>query len=218
MYKNDPRYLKMWLRYIKLFCDAPRETYAFLARHGIGEGLALYYEEYAAWLEAQGRWSQAEEVFATGVDKEARPKERLLRKYAEFQHRRETKTIGGDGPDSPALPRVRPALAAKLDPFAGQFDEQDPQAGDRVAAQAAGGRAGRPGRAKMTIFADGENGQAQSSGSVVGSGPGWESIGSLIERRKENTREPTSWVGEKMDGGKKAGGPKLEIFKDPVSQ
>ncbi|KAK1084601.1 protein kinase, partial [Friedmanniomyces endolithicus] len=43
-YKNDPRYLKLWLHYIRLLSDAPRETFVYLARHGIGEGLALYYE------------------------------------------------------------------------------------------------------------------------------------------------------------------------------
>ncbi len=89
-YKNDARYLKIWLLYIRLFSDSPRETYAFLAKHNIGENLALFYEEFAAWLEQAGRWAQAEEVYAAGLDNEARPAERLVRKYAEFQHRRET--------------------------------------------------------------------------------------------------------------------------------
>ena len=40
-YKNDPRYLKIWLHYIRMFSDAPREVFVFLARHGIGENLAL---------------------------------------------------------------------------------------------------------------------------------------------------------------------------------
>jgi len=62
-YKNDPRYLKMWLQYIRFFSDTPRETFAFLARHNIGDGLALFYEEFAAWLEGAGRWVQAEEVY-----------------------------------------------------------------------------------------------------------------------------------------------------------
>lgn len=72
-YKNDPRYLRLWLHYIRLFSDSPRETFAFLARHHIGEGLALFYEEFAAWLEGAGRWTQAEEVYRLGIDREARP-------------------------------------------------------------------------------------------------------------------------------------------------
>jgi checkpoint serine/threonine-protein kinase len=213
MYKNDPRYLKLWLLYIKLFADSPRETYAFLAKHGVGDGLALYYEEFAAWLESNGRWSQAEEVFATGIDKDARPRERLIRKYAEFQHRHETKTAGDDGPASPALPTMRPALAAKSDPFAAGA-ESDPQMRDRAEAAAAAARGSRPARAKMAIFADSEEpARANSSGSG-----GWESLGSLADRKKENSREAKPWAGETLDGGKKtSAGPKMTVFRDPVS-
>jgi hypothetical protein len=32
-YKNDPRYLKLWLHYIRFFSDSPRETFAYLAQH-----------------------------------------------------------------------------------------------------------------------------------------------------------------------------------------
>jgi checkpoint serine/threonine-protein kinase len=217
IYKNDPRYLKIWLQYIRLFSDSPRETYAFIAKHNIGEGLALFYEEFAAWLETQGRWNQAEEVYLMGVDKEARPKERLLRKYAEFQHRRDLKSQGTDGPASPALPRVRPALMAKADMFAGS-EEQDPQAGDRAAAQAGAARAAKPGRTKLAIFADEDGSASQSSGNSAAAAPGWESIGSLNERKKENIREAKPWAGETLDGGKVLAGPKMLVFKDPVSQ
>ncbi|KAF2664649.1 hypothetical protein BT63DRAFT_429406 [Microthyrium microscopicum] len=211
MYKNDPRYLKIWLLYIRLFSDSPRETYAFLAKHSIGESLALFYEEYAAWLEAQGRWAQAEEVFANGVDNEARPKERLLRKYAEFQQRRETKAAN-DGPTSPALPRMRPALAKKSDPFVA--GEEDPQAADRAASQVKAARSTKPGKSKLAVFADGEGSPEASGSGASCSGPGWESIGSIADRKKENSHEAKPWAGEKLDGGKKLAGPKMMVFKD----
>jgi checkpoint serine/threonine-protein kinase len=213
-YKNDARYLKMWLLYIRLFSDSPRETYAFLAKHNIGEQLALFYEEFAAWLEQAGRWAQAEEVYAAGLDKEARPTERLVRKYAEFQHRREG--IGqadSDGPTSPALPKVRPALAAKIDPFASAStpDRDDPQVRDRAAVS----RPAKSGKSKLAIFADGEDEQPKALG---GSGSqGWDSIGSIKDRKKENTREARPWAGETLNGGKKLSGPKMMVFKDEVS-
>ncbi|KAF2421826.1 hypothetical protein EJ08DRAFT_672882 [Tothia fuscella] len=208
-YKNDPRYLKMWLLYIRLFSDAPRETYAFIARHDVGESLALFYEEFAAWLESVGRWMQAEEVYLSGIDREARPTERLIRKFGEFQHRRDTQAQQQGGPTSPALPKVRPALAAKVDPFAGgSAEESDPQAGDRAAAS----RPTKPGRAKLAIFADGDG--PPNPGSSEGN-QGWDSIGSIGERKKENTHEARPWAGETLNGGKRAAsGPKLMIFKD----
>jgi len=211
-YKNDARYLKLWLLYIKFFSDAPRETYAFLARHDVGDGLALFYEEFAAWLETHGRWTQAEEVFSMGVEKEARPMERLIRKYGEFQHRCENRPQGVEEPSSPALPAVRPALAAKLDPFAATSPrEADPQAAGRAVAA----RGARPGKQKLAIFAD-ESEPAEASSN--GSSQAWNSIGSLEDRKKENTREAKPWAGETLRGGKKApAGPKMMIFKDGVS-
>ena len=212
-YKNDPRYLKLWLLYIRLFSDSPRETYAFLAKHKVGESLALYYEEFAAWLENAGRWAQAEEVYLKGIDCEARPQERLIRKFGEFQHRREAKGSGSDGPSSPAMPKIRPALAAKLDPFPAAAEEADPQARDRAAA-AASARAPKPGKSKISIFADGDEPQKPGSSD---SNSGWDSIGSLKERRKENTREAKPWSGETLQGGRRAvSGPKMMVFKDQV--
>ncbi|EFX05909.1 checkpoint protein kinase [Grosmannia clavigera kw1407] len=151
-YRNDPRYLRLWLHYIRLFSDAPREAFVYLARHGIGENLALFYEEYAAWLETAGRWIQADEVLRLGIDRAARPEARLLRKYAEFEQRRTAANEDDpDTPGSPALPT------------------------------------------------------------------GWQSIGSLAERKKENTVAAKPWAGEKMSAGGKKVTSKMPIFKDAVT-
>ncbi|KAF2687715.1 hypothetical protein K458DRAFT_331992 [Lentithecium fluviatile CBS 122367] len=209
-YKNDPRYLKLWLHYIRLFSDAPREIFAYLARHNIGDGLALFYEEFAAWLETAGRWTQAEEVYNLGIDKQARPAERLIRKYGEFQHRFESRSKETPEPMSPALPTVRPALAAKIDPFAHAPDSPaDPQAQSRARAGGGGQKGGKP---KLAIFSDrDEPPKPGSSGGIKG----WDSIGSLGERKKENTTEARPWVGETLKVGKKnTGVQKMMIFKD----
>ncbi|KAH7364705.1 Mad3/BUB1 homology region 1-domain-containing protein [Rhexocercosporidium sp. MPI-PUGE-AT-0058] len=207
-YKNDPRYLKLWLSYIRFFSDAPRETFAFLARHNIGEGLALFYEEFAAWLEGADRWTQAEEVYTMGIEKEARPTPRLLRKYSEFQQRFAQRPVDVNEPSSPALPTVRPALAAKIDPFAAAAprDPQAPRPNSGV-----GGTA-KSGRQKLTIFSDADN-QSPPPGSS-GSTKGWESIGSLADRKKENVMEPKPWVGETLKAGGKKSSTKMAVFKD----
>ncbi|KAJ5234343.1 uncharacterized protein N7469_003511 [Penicillium citrinum] len=216
-YKNDPRYLKMWLHYIRLFSDAPRETFAFLARHNIGEGLALFYEEFAAWLEGAGRWNQADEVYRLGMDREARPAERLLRKYSEFQQRYEARPQDA-GPSSPALPAVRPALAAKMDPFAPSDSSADPQA-SRPSPSTAAPKT-KSGKTKMAIFSDADAGES-SQPATSGQTKGWESIGSIRERRKENEMEAKPWVGETLKAGKKSGpSQKMAIFRDesnPIS-
>ena len=208
-YKNDPRYLKIWLHYIRLFSDAPREVFVFLARHNIGERLALYYEEFAAWLENNGRWNQADEVYKMGLEKEARPVERLLRKFAEFERRNAARPHDAAEPTSPALPAARPVLAAKIDPFAASSPSTAPQQQGRSATTK------KTKSSKMAIFSDSDDSSRPNSGSGA---KGWDSIGSLADRKKENTREAKPWVGEKLKGGKTNGGmEKMMVFKDQVS-
>lgn len=213
-YKNDPRYLKLWLHYIRWFSDAPRETFAYLARHNIGEGLALFYEEFATWLEGAGRWTQAEEVYKLGIEREARPTERLMRKFGQFQQRFEARPQDVDEPTSPALPTVRPALAAKIDPYASTLRSTDPQA-TRTAQGSGGGSGSRPGRSKMAIFSDADNVAQPATAAPTN---GWQSIGSLQERKKENTIAAKPMGGETLKAGKRVGATeKMTIFKDQVS-
>ncbi len=214
-YKNDPRYLKLWLHYIHLFSDAPRETFMCLSRHSIGEGLALYYEEYAAWLEGAGRWAQADEVYKLGIEREARPQQRLVRKFGEFEQRRDQQDSGDrDTPASPALPTARPALVAKVDPFAAGVAARDPQAPQQHAG--VGGQTSRPGRAKMAIFSDADKPAPALASRGAGS-KGWESIGSLADRKKENTMAPKPWVGETLSAGGKKTTAKMAVYRDAVS-
>ncbi|KAL2810844.1 Mad3/BUB1 homology region 1-domain-containing protein [Aspergillus granulosus] len=211
-YKNDSRYLRLWLHYIRLFSDSPRETFAFMARHHVGEGLALFYEEFAGWLESVGRWNQADEVYRLGIDREARPAERLVRKYSDFQRRYEQRTQD-NGPSSPALPAVRPALAAKVDPFASAAAApSDPQA-QRPSSTTTTAPKTKSGKPKMAIFTDTD--PAASQPAMGGATKGWDSIGSMQDRRKENKVEAKPWAGETLKAGKKAAPKeKMTIFRD----
>ena len=210
-YKNDPRYLKLWLHYIQFFSDTPRETFAFLARHQIGEHLALFYEEFAAWLENAERWSQADEVYRLGIEREARPSERLSRKYNQFQQRYAAHPTAENEPSSPALPKVRAALAAKIDPFAPAPTEEPQQQSRSTSANTS--KAKKP---KMAIFSDVD---AQAPPPATSSTNGWDSIGSMKERKKENTIEAQPWAGQTLKAGKRVGtASKMEVFKDPVGR
>ncbi|CAG8198962.1 unnamed protein product [Penicillium salamii] len=209
-YRNDPRYLRLWLHYVRLFSDAPRETFAFLARHKIGESLALFYEEFAGWLEGAGRWSQADEVYRLGMDREARPVERLARKYNEFQQRYDHRQQD-TGPSSPALPKVRAALGVKMDPFA-PSETSDPQAAQPSPQPSAAPKT-KSGKPKMAIFSDADS--AAPGPATGGATKGWESIGSMRDRKKENEVEAKPWAGETLKAGKKAAPvQKMAIFRD----
>ncbi|KAI0113979.1 Mad3/BUB1 homology region 1-domain-containing protein [Nemania sp. FL0031] len=213
-YKNDPRYLKLWLHYIHFFSDSPRETFVFLSRHNIGESLALFYEEYAAWLESAERWAQAEEVYKLGIERDARPVQRLIRKFGEFEQRRAQQPDATDEPSSPALPSVRPALAAKMDPFAAAARPVDPQAPRPN--MGVGGQSAKPSKSKLAIFSDADASQPALPAAGEGA-KGWDTIGSLADRKKENVMEAKPWAGEtlKTSVKKSSAAPKMAVFRDP---
>ncbi|PSR80808.1 Mad3/BUB1 homology region 1-domain-containing protein [Coniella lustricola] len=207
-YKNDPRYLKLWLQYIAFFAESPREMFIFLARHNIGERLALFYEEYAGWLESVGRWSQAEEVYKLGMAREARPQSRLIRKFGEFEARRAACPEASS--ESLALSTSRPALMSRTDPFA--TAEQQPRQGNGLGTQTV-----KSTKSKLQIFSDADSGaQASPLGSRSAGSRGWDTISSLADRKKENTMEAKPWTGQTLEaGGKTSGGTKMAVFRDP---
>lgn len=84
-YRNDPRYLRLWLDYARR-CREPEDIYAFLAMRGIAAELAGYYEEYAAYLEGRGD-PKALLTLSMGVERGAQPLERLRQRLTEYQQR-----------------------------------------------------------------------------------------------------------------------------------
>ena len=84
-YRNDPRYLRLWLDYARR-CREPEDIYAFLAMRGISSELASFYEEYAAYLESKGD-SKAGAVLQAGVEREAQPLERLKKSLMAYMER-----------------------------------------------------------------------------------------------------------------------------------
>lgn len=85
-YKNDPRYLKIWLEY-KDYLDSPRDIFIYLAKKEIGRLLALYYEQFADFLEANGDFEDSQQVYEMGIQLGARPIARLTRSYNNFMER-----------------------------------------------------------------------------------------------------------------------------------
>lgn len=49
-YYSDPRYLNFWIQYSKWTVE-PKEVFLYLMNKGIGQNLALFYEEYSILYE-----------------------------------------------------------------------------------------------------------------------------------------------------------------------
>ncbi|ODV93297.1 hypothetical protein PACTADRAFT_5085 [Pachysolen tannophilus NRRL Y-2460] len=87
LYKNDPRYLKVWLEYIK-YSESPIEIFTYLYKKKIGLNLSLYFENFANYLEKIGNFKNCSEVYKTGLGNlNVRPYQRLINRYVDFKER-----------------------------------------------------------------------------------------------------------------------------------
>ncbi|KAG1905494.1 uncharacterized protein F5891DRAFT_1253798 [Suillus fuscotomentosus] len=105
-YKGDLRYLKLWSAYAKQV-ERPTIIYSYLVKHDIGCVYALLYEEYAGALEREGRHTEADKVFRIGITRNARPIERLKKRYRDFQ--------GSPSSSKPTPITFRPSGSQEID-------------------------------------------------------------------------------------------------------
>lgn len=186
MYKNDARFLRVWLQYIKFYED-PKEIFSFMAKKGVGQNLSTFYEEYAGFLESIGKADQAKDIYQAGIANQARPLERLQRRYQEFLERFSAASGSISLSGDVGLPVVRPALGV-LDSGGSGGLSSEPAVKDKP-------------KNKLQVFSDsGASSSAHNSESTSGQLP-WGSIGTLNNRRKENVMAAKPWAGEILQMG-----------------
>ncbi|KAJ1940160.1 protein kinase, partial [Linderina macrospora] len=86
-YRNDARYVKMWIWYTGLINDGQEAVFQYLLSNKIGDSLAVLYEEYAKLLESREKIPRADKVFQLGIARKAQPLARLERRHVDFQRR-----------------------------------------------------------------------------------------------------------------------------------
>ncbi|KAJ3115884.1 hypothetical protein HDU96_010908 [Phlyctochytrium bullatum] len=84
-YKNDLRYVRIWLE-VAAKNNIPDDVFKYLLNNLIGETCAVFYEEYAAYLETVEK-QEADDIFQLGINRKALPLERLQRKHEAFRQR-----------------------------------------------------------------------------------------------------------------------------------
>ena len=202
-YKNDPRYLKVWIEYIK-YSDSPRDIFIYLAKKQIGVQLAIYYEEFSHFLELEGKITDAREIYELGIQLLAFPLERLRKSFKFFNERINANTIPGVEESSRIAPSEKhgPASAAE----------------DRANSPSEGGEYLEPKmkKSKIDIYQDTD----QSSRSVLLSifdDVGDVHLQSKLQRTKENVIPAVQWQGQILKQKEKRQirlSDKIEIFRD----
>jgi hypothetical protein len=85
-YKNDERYLDVWLKYADK-CNDPTDIFTFLEANGIGVAFAKFYIAWASFLELKGNTEKAEKVYDLGIGRSAQPLDKLKRRQRAFHAR-----------------------------------------------------------------------------------------------------------------------------------
>ncbi|TPX32286.1 hypothetical protein SmJEL517_g04575 [Synchytrium microbalum] len=224
-YKNDIRYLKMWIMVAKQATD-PKEVFKYLSVNEIGTGLAGYYEEYASLMESLGLWYNADEIYQLGVARRAEPADRLARKYRQFQERFERarergvgasvlgdEFVTGGGTQSAMNEDAgRRALQARSGPA---VVEQQPE----PKSSSSGGSNKAPEKVPVYKQVD----PPLSVMPTAASSNPWPEYGGRASLRKENEPQTTAWKGQILPqqsvGGagkskKAAAKEKFEVFRD----
>ncbi|KAF7829447.1 mitotic spindle checkpoint protein BUBR1 [Senna tora] len=186
-YRNDLRYLKVWLEYADNCIDA-NIIYSFLDANGIGKTHSVFYISYAFYMESKNKMKAANEIFHLGISRNAQPMAKLKDAYTKFLARsmRRPQITDEDSTDkhlpvrsfgtvlSKGENRVRPASSSHL--------------------FAKNARPERTGAAALTIYKDSTvtcPGQLDTSERELHS---WHALGARAERNKENNAIPGKWT------------------------
>ncbi|CCH59485.1 hypothetical protein TBLA_0B06620 [Henningerozyma blattae CBS 6284] len=80
-YKNDPRYLKIWLEYIELFASdsfsESRDIYIYMIRKKIAIKLTLFYEDFSQLLFDNRYYYDSYQILQMGLRENSLPQKRL---------------------------------------------------------------------------------------------------------------------------------------------
>ncbi|RQO86276.1 hypothetical protein POPTR_002G002900v4 [Populus trichocarpa] len=215
-YKDDLRYLKVWLEYAENCVDA-EVIYSFLDANEIGKSQSAYYLAYALHMESKSKMKIANDIFNLGISRDAQPIEKLKDAYRKFLIRSMTKpkVVEDDGGESHLPVRSFGTVLSSADNRR-QNMERSELANKQM-------KPDRTQKIPLSIFKDTTNIDAMPGHQSVKAKPElnpWSTLGAREERNKENSAVPTKWTTYKIpqrpgarSGGVTAGA-SIEVFVD----
>ncbi|PIA26281.1 hypothetical protein AQUCO_09500031v1 [Aquilegia coerulea] len=186
-YKNDLRYLKVWLEYAESCTDA-EVIYSFLEANGIGKTHSVYYITYALHMESKNKLKNANDIYNLGLAREAQPMKKLEAAYKKFLSRslRKSKQSNENMKDPTDDLPVR-SFGTILGRQASDVSRKRMKS-DRVQS------------APLSIYKDAK------ANTILNQQPelpkakmtAWQNLGTRAERNKENCAIPTKWTSNKI--------------------
>ncbi|XP_045833323.1 mitotic spindle checkpoint protein BUBR1 [Trifolium pratense] len=186
-YKDDLRYLKVWLEYADN-CFDKEVIYAFLDANEIGKTHSDFYISYALHLEVKNKFKAANQTFELGISRNAQPIEKLKAAYRKFLIRSMSRTKPVEEPMEKQAPvRSFGTLLAKG------------ENGARLASLKSdhSSKNNRTRAAPLSIYKD-SNASGETGPHQPDQSNSWLKLGARAERNKENNAIPAKWKSFKI--------------------
>ncbi|XP_050235427.1 mitotic spindle checkpoint protein BUBR1 [Mercurialis annua] len=190
-YKDDLRYLKVWLEYAENCVDA-EVIYNFLNANEIGISHSAYYIAHALHMESKFKMKAANDIFNLGISRGAQPIEKLKETYKKFLIRSMSrkKAVEDDTGENNLPARSFGTVLSTQN----RKQYMEPIARNKLQSD----RAQRT--SPFSVYKDKntnvllENQPSKSKTDLNA----WNSLGSRAERNKENNAIPAKWTTYKV--------------------
>ncbi|KAJ4702366.1 mitotic spindle checkpoint protein BUBR1-like [Melia azedarach] len=187
-YKDDLRYLKVWLEYAEN-CNDAEVIFSFLDANDIGKTHSAYYIAYALHMESKSKMKAANDIFNLGRSRNAQPTEKLKDAYKIFLVRsmRKTKVTDEDSDENHLPVRSFGTVLTR--------EENRSQALQRSDLQRKKLKPDGNHKAPFSVYKD-TNVDIMSSYHPDKSNAdnSWHTLGAQAERNKENNAKPSKWM------------------------
>ncbi|CAL9047525.1 unnamed protein product [Musa banksii] len=191
-YRDDLRYLRVWLEYADNCADA-EVIFQFLEANQIGQSHSIFYTSYAMHLESKNKLRKADEILNLGLARKARSLVKLEDAYRTFLVRSTQKKHGNDeGLADYPLPIRSFGTVLTSAESRRQPAENFGQSKRMVALQRID--TNKP----LTIYKDANTGANDQCPNLKANERSWSTLGSRSDRNKENVSIPKKWSSYKV--------------------
>ncbi|XVF24493.1 hypothetical protein REPUB_Repub13aG0132800 [Reevesia pubescens] len=190
-YKDDLRYLKIWLEYAE-HCSDAEVIYGFLDANDIGKTHSAYYISYALHMESKSKMKAANEIFNLGISSNAQPIEKLKDAYKKFLARsmRRPNASEEELKEDDLQVRSFGTLLAR--------GENQRQAGKAFDLGRNKLKPDQVSRTPLSIYNDNVDVMRGHHSKPKTDSNSWHTLGVRAERNKENNAMPAKWTSYKI--------------------
>ncbi|CAL9081741.1 unnamed protein product [Musa acuminata var. zebrina] len=194
-YREDLRYLKVWLEYADHCADA-EVIFQFLDANQIGQSHSIFYTSYAMHLEAKNRLRKADDILNLGLSRKATPGEKLEAAYREFLIRSSRKKHGNEASCDDLLDNPLPMRSFGTVLTSAESRRQTAE--NLVFSKRMATLQRVDTNKHLSVYKDANSGTNDHLPNLKKNEMPWNTLGCRSDRNKENASIPTKWSSYKI--------------------